>query len=70
MNAKMCYWSIGLITWLKERNKQINMEGGEALKRYKNIPSHNFEFGNDFLDMMPKVQAQEKKLTNWTLWNF
>ena len=48
----LIYWSNNLI----EREKEINKygAGGEALKRYKNIPSHNLEFGND-LDMMPKV---------------
>ena len=38
------------------------MEGGEALKRYKNIPSHNFEFGNDFLDMTRKAHVTKAKI--------
>ena len=36
MNSKMCDWSIGLITWLKERNKQINLGewGFKEIQKY------------------------------------
>lgn len=47
-----------------EREKETNKWGSGRLKpkeQTKNIPSHDMEFGTDFLDVTSKAEAEREK---------